>query len=422
MRWTVGRIAKQGLRFVCGIAMATQLAACGGGSGSGSEASIPPTPPPPATRFFATASMSTARAYHTATLLQNGTVLVTGGTDVNGKALASAEIFDPFNDRFTPTGDMVSARTYHSATLLQDGRVFLDGGDETGTKELFDPSSKTFTPIGTATGKTAGLNAALRNDGVVVVRGPAITVCQPSTGCATGGAAIVLFDPLAGSFTSPGGSSGHAFLDQTMTLLEDDRLLVAGGRIGTRVSYTNGTSEVRDLSVNTAELVDPERGTARPTANISARHAHAAALLDDGRVLIAGGMHSYQDAIAPVQSVTLADAELFDPVSETFKATGRMQTARQEHAMTRLTSGAVLVTGGTGASGQRLGTAELFDPTTGTFESMGSMVSVRSGNRYSPLAGNPSTGYSATALKDGRALIVGGISNGAPVATAELFQ
>ncbi|MCX7064353.1 MAG: kelch repeat-containing protein, partial [Proteobacteria bacterium] len=135
--------------------------------------------------------MSTARAYHTATLLQNGTVLVTGGTDVNGKALASAEIFDPFNDRFTPTGDMVSARTYHSATLLQDGRVFLDGGDETGTKELFDPSSKTFTPIGTATGKTAGLNAALRNDGVVVVRGPAITVCQPSTGCATGGAAIV---------------------------------------------------------------------------------------------------------------------------------------------------------------------------------------------------------------------------------------
>ena len=366
--------------------------------------------------------MSTARAYHTATLLQNGTVLVTGGTDANGKPLASAEIFDPFNDRFTPTGDMVSARTYHTATRLQDGRVFVDGGDETGTKELFDPSSSTFSAIGTATGKTAGLNAALLNNGVVVVRGPAITVCQPSTGCATGGAAIVLFDPLVGSFTSPVGSPGHAFLDQTMTLLEDDRLLVTGGRIGTRVSYTNGSSEVRDLSVNTAELIDPQTGTARPTASISARHAHAAALLDDGRVLIAGGMHSYQAGNAPVQSVTLADAELFDPIGETVKATGRMQTARQEHAMTRLTSGAVLVTAGTDASGQRFGTAELFDPTTGSFESVGSMVSVRSGNRYSGLAGNPSTGYSATALNDGRALIIGGIANGAPVATAELFQ
>src|SRR3954452_8121061 len=117
----------QGVLRLCLIATAfVQVSACGGGSGGGTAAA---TPLPPATsRFVPTASMSTARSYHSATRLQNGTVLVSGGIDATGQPVTTAEIFDPATDTFKPTGKMVAARAYHAAALLQDGRVAIFGG------------------------------------------------------------------------------------------------------------------------------------------------------------------------------------------------------------------------------------------------------------------------------------------------------
>jgi hypothetical protein len=70
--------------------------------------------------------MNAARELHTATQLQNGLVLIAGGTD-SGGTLRSAEIYDPVRGVFFPTGSMNSARENHTATLLNNGQVLITG-------------------------------------------------------------------------------------------------------------------------------------------------------------------------------------------------------------------------------------------------------------------------------------------------------
>ena len=92
---------------------------------------MPPAPTNFArTGFSPTGSMGTARELHTATLLPDGRVLVTGGDDGSGStALALAELYDPKTGQFSPTDSMATARENHTATLLSDGRVLIAGGD-----------------------------------------------------------------------------------------------------------------------------------------------------------------------------------------------------------------------------------------------------------------------------------------------------
>src|SRR5207253_10746559 len=78
--------------------------------------------------WTATDRLATARSNHTATLLPNGKVLVTGGTNSCFCALASAELYDPAAGSWTATGSLATARYYHTATLLPDGKVLVAGG------------------------------------------------------------------------------------------------------------------------------------------------------------------------------------------------------------------------------------------------------------------------------------------------------
>jgi Bacterial Ig-like domain (group 3)/Kelch motif/Galactose oxidase, central domain len=101
--------------------------------------------------------MSTIRYLHTATLLSDGRVLVSGGS--NGPILASAEIYDPMLGTWSLTGSMNTARAYHTATLLSDGRVLVSGGySDSGTlasAEIFDRS---VAPVSTTTTLSTSLN------------------------------------------------------------------------------------------------------------------------------------------------------------------------------------------------------------------------------------------------------------------------
>jgi N-acetylneuraminic acid mutarotase len=99
--------------------------------------------------WLAAAILGLARAYHTATLLPSGKVLVAGGYNYNDGHLTSAEIYDPANGTWSPTGELVYSRASHTATLLPSGKVLVTGGWGYDTihssAEIYDPATGTWT-------------------------------------------------------------------------------------------------------------------------------------------------------------------------------------------------------------------------------------------------------------------------------------
>jgi hypothetical protein len=72
--------------------------------------------------------LNTGRAFHTATLLNGGKVLVVGGIDPGGNVLASTELYDPLTASFIQAGNLSIARQAHTATRLDSGMVLIAGG------------------------------------------------------------------------------------------------------------------------------------------------------------------------------------------------------------------------------------------------------------------------------------------------------
>jgi len=112
-------------------------------------ASIPSLPAVDAPfTFNNTGSLTTARLIHTATLLNNGKVLVAGGTPDFNTPLSSAELYDPASGTWTATGTLNTARFFHTATLLPNGKVLVAGGHLMAVATVLKARNCTIRPAG----------------------------------------------------------------------------------------------------------------------------------------------------------------------------------------------------------------------------------------------------------------------------------
>ena len=349
------------------------------------------TPPVVPSGWAPTSGMTEARVWHTATLLSDGEVLVVGGSP-GSDSVAAAELYNPRTGSWAATGSMAGDRQDHTATLLADGKVLVAGGrDNQGaplaSAEVYDPKAGTWAATGSMAGARALHTATLLSDGRVLVAG------------GSGSRPPELYDPTSGTWAPTGamiaGRTGH-----TATLLRDGRVLAVGGFAGNQATAS-------------AEIYDPVSGNWTLAAPmVEPRAGHTATLLPDGRVLVAGGSTA-DDSFHPT-----ASAELYDPGTGSWVATGSMTAARVYAAATLLPDGTLLVAGGSSRTSNNdsgppgpAAPAELYHPDSGSWTATTRMTETR-------------VYPTATLLKDGTVLVTGGNTKpvlGSALASAERY-
>jgi hypothetical protein len=329
--------------------------------------------------------MTTARAEHTATLLSDGKVLIAGGFSSDASTtgcceikLASAEIYDPSTGTFTPTGDMTTARARHTATLLDNGKVLIAGGvidTQQGTylasSEIYDPTTGAFTATGNMIASAGWSRSTLLPDGRVLI-------------AEDGNAEI--YDPTNGTFALAGGYTTSDVQVDTATLLSDGKVLVVGcaarcgvgttelfdpkngmfsatgprrawDTISTATLLTNNTVlfiEGNDSALpDDAEIYDPASGTFTHIGNTHSVHEFSTATrMPDGTVFIAGGQLPGGDGSTVV--------EVYSPATGTFAQIADLTVGRHLHTATLLPDGTVLIAGGYWAWPYPTSSAEIY--------------------------------------------------------------
>lgn len=394
--------------------LALLTVACGGPAGTvpaGTAPSVAPsqtTPAPSVTttvsptasepreagHWLQVASMGLGRSSHTATVLLDGDVLVAGGfTDVPCGPTADSALYDPASNSWSSLPALKQARALHTATTLPDGQVLVVGGSTcagpTGSSELFDPKAKSWSPASSINPGRSGHSAAMLPNGKVLVVGgteyvtPAL-LYDPATDTWTGlptmarpllPAVVVLTDGKVfianGIVNQPPSISGQVNLYDSATnvwldgapvpsggrlnavavRLADGRVMIAGGR--------HSQSQPGDPCLNSVLLYD---GTINRWADgppmATPRCGAGAAPLADGRVLVAGGV--CQPECGGITG--LASAEIYDPRTNRWAATGSLNTARGDFTLSVLPDGRLIAIGGLGAEGRPLASAETYPP------------------------------------------------------------
>lgn len=328
-------------------------------------------------RWVAGPSLSTGRSGHTATLLPDGRVLVTGGTTHEASAEGnrfvardSVELYDPKANQWKSGAPMAQARNWHTATLLDDGRVLVSGGareqkSHLATAELYDPAKNAWSAAAALSQSRCLHQAVKLSDGSVLVVGGRSNQQRSEPSSSDAGMAQRPHGGSTGStgFGAPLASAERWTADGGWTVLPEPvdprqrhalvalgagRALVVGG--ATRTGLTN-----------LAELWTPDAGAwLTPEHSLSmGLGSHTATALEGGDVLVIGG--------EPPHSVDTARAQRFDAKDQRWCLAGELASARKQHSATLLDNGKVLVVGGVSAGLCEV-TAELWESRKGKCE------------------------------------------------------
>ncbi|MGK3987384.1 kelch repeat-containing protein [Sorangium sp. So ce136] len=262
----------------------------------------------------------------------------------------------------------------HSAVALPGGEVLVIGGSSGGdypylaqrAVDRYDPATGTWTSLSPPTYPyMSGFGGVLLPDGrVLVVAGP------------YGNESYV---PATDTWTQHPGLASVSQEYYCIDMLPQQVVLLSGGY-------------VEDVISSDSHLIDPATLTVISTVAMrGARATHRTTVLPDGRVLAVGGARNLESGHG---TRTVADAEIYDPMTASWAWASSMHSRRQGHQATLLLDGRVLVTGG----GVDIFSPEIYDPQTDTW----TIVAPMSVERY---------GHTMTTLPSGRVLVTGGFGD-----------
>jgi hypothetical protein len=325
----------------------------------------------------------------TLTALPDGRALLTNGTNL--------DVFDPGSGQFVRSESHLSVdRQGESATLLQDGTVLIIGGgaDDRAVPasggseaEIFDPATGAVTQVGPTLEPHVDGLATLLDNGQVLIAGGADPHRQtPLTG--------EIYDPTTQTFRRTADMTDVWGSSPRTVPLDGGRALIVGGRFAADGGFDTA-----------ADVFDPDTGRLSSTGPMAInQRPWTATRLNDGRVLLTGGFE--WDPARKVAAVSDA-VQIYDPKTESFTLAGRMPTPRIGHSAVLLDDGDVLVMGGhaegkweplsvgTKSNGPEPVTDALrWDHETGEFVPAESMTRWR-------------TSFLSTRLQDGRVLMIG---------------
>jgi hypothetical protein len=224
---------------------------------------------PKANVFTVVGSMAAPRGDFTATLLQGGKVLVAGGGDVN--ATPGAELYNPISRKFQETGTMTAPRLEHTAARLADGKVLVVGGGHQGevlsSAEIYDPATGTFAATGSMTVHRYKHASLVGRDGNVLIFGG--SDARDWNGMYS---SVEMYDVTTGKFTPYRTLRAKRFKFPACVVQVSEEIILLCG--GSREIETLGTGD--KVSTITARFDQPN-------------YYATATLLPGGNVLIAGG-------------------------------------------------------------------------------------------------------------------------------------
>ncbi|MEO7433049.1 MAG: Ig-like domain repeat protein [Dokdonella sp.] len=330
-----------------------------------------------ASGFVSAGSMHSARYSHTATLLPSGKVLVVGGIgNFNPIHLKTTELYDPDSNSWSDAAPMTSGRYSHTAVLLPSGKVLIVGGYNGGIFQvgamLYDPASNSWSIAGNVTSVGGVYTATLLSSGRVFVVGRGSDDVRDE-----------IYDPETGTWTFLGTVPGSVGVGNSFLLPSGRVLSIGSSKTGVYDPALNSWA----ISATRSETID----------NFSA------SMLQSGDVLVAGGNDS--------AGFVTHSVALFQPDADAWVQADGLGTHRSLFTATTLASGKVIAIGGydPDQTWGRLKSAEQYDAQTGLWVPAGAMATER-------------LRHTATLLTSGKILVTGGSDHFGSIADAELYD
>ena len=253
-------------------------------------------------QILGTAQLNVERRGHSATLLEDGKVLIVGGDNLN-RMVSQAEIVDPVSQTSSLVAASTTARTDHTATRLSDGRVLVIGGrDQSGSltsSDIYNPLTATFTAGPSLTTPRSGHTATVLADGKILIAG------------GDAGGSAELYNPATENFSLIAGSMNAARKFHSAILTTSGQVLIVGG------------INAQNAVLNTAEVFNPASQSfyLPPTDMQTPRALATLKLLADGKVQIIGGDAEFSmEVFDPSNGIFIAKA-LLPPNADLLGAT-----------------------------------------------------------------------------------------------------